>query len=56
MGKAKPPSELRVVVAVRLPPASRDLLRSLASSMGKSQADVIASLLEAARPRWATNG
>lgn len=43
--KPKPPEELRVLVAVRLPPAAVDQLRALATVLDMSQSDVIAGAL-----------
>jgi uncharacterized protein with PhoU and TrkA domain len=44
--KPLPAGEHRVLVAVRLPPASAALLRALADLTGESQADVLVAALE----------
>lgn len=44
--KPLPPEERRVLVAVRLPPASAERLRALALATGDSQSDVIAHALD----------
>lgn len=44
--KHKPPDELRVLVAVRLPPAAAEQLRAVALATRRSQSDVISAALE----------